>query len=154
METEVGWTLLAHPLFLTQVDKLASAVEELKAKRPESYSSHANTKLLAALYRLIYEIIPADPASASYRQGATLGPDYKHWFRAKFGAGRFRLFFRYDSKAKIIIYAWINDEQSLRTYGSKTDAYRVFKSMLERGNPPDSWEALVDHAQSLERPES
>jgi excisionase family DNA binding protein len=27
---------------------------------------------------------------------------------------RFRLFFRYDTKAKIIVFAWVNDEQTLR----------------------------------------
>jgi toxin YhaV len=30
----------------------------------------------------------------------------------------------------------------LRTYGGKTDAYKVFKGMLEDGNPPDDWVAL------------
>ena len=32
----------------------------------------------------------------------------RHWLRAKFGGGRFRLFFGYSSSAKIIIYAWVN----------------------------------------------
>ena len=63
--------------------------------------------------------------------------------RAKFGGQRFRLFFRYDSKAKVIVYAWVNDDDSKRTYGSKTDAYAVFKKMLDKGNPPDDWEALL-----------
>lgn len=144
-----GWTLLAHPLFLSQLEKLTLAVETLKAKKPESYAQSANTKLLAALYRLTFETIPADPTSTAYRQGLTLGPDYKHWFRAKFGSGRFRLFFRYDTASKIIIYAWVNDETSLRTYGAKTDAYHLFKSMLNDGNPPDDWPTLLAHAQSI-----
>ncbi|WP_082766388.1 type II toxin-antitoxin system YhaV family toxin [Paramesorhizobium deserti] len=58
------------------------------------------------------------------------------------GNGRFRLFFRYDTSAKIIIFAWVNDETTLRTYGAKTDAYKVFKGMLDDGNPPDDWAAL------------
>ncbi|WP_336742164.1 type II toxin-antitoxin system YhaV family toxin [Aureimonas altamirensis] len=32
--------------------------------------------------------------------------------------------------------------EEVRTYDAKTDAYRVFKGMLERGNPPDDWETL------------
>ncbi len=56
--------------------------------------------------------------------------------------GRFRLFFRYDSNAKVIIFAWVNDETKLRTYGATTGDYSVFKGMLDDGNPPDDWAAL------------
>ena len=45
-----------------------------------------------------------------------------------------------------LIFAWVNDENSLRTYGSKTDAYKVFKGMLDDGNPPDDWDALHKEA--------
>ncbi|OZB19106.1 MAG: toxin [Hyphomonas sp. 34-62-18] len=142
MLTINGWTLLAHPLFLDQLEKLIEAVEALKAKKPDEFQKHANTKLLAALNKLVFETIPADPTITAYRQGSTLGDDHKHWFRAKFGKGRFRLFFRYESKAKVIIFAWVNDETTLRTYGAKTDAYKVFKGMLDDGNPPDDWVSL------------
>lgn len=142
MLTINGWTILAHPLFLDQLEKLTGTVETLKAKKPDEYQKNANTKLLTALNKLVFQTIPADPTATVYRQGATLGDAYKHWFRAKFGNGRFRLFFRYESTAKVIIFAWVNDETTLRTYGAKTDAYNVFKGMLEDGNPPDDWAAL------------
>ena len=100
-----------------------------------------NTKLLAALTRLMFSRIPSDPLHKDYRQGGTLGAGNTHWFRAKFGNGRFRLFFRCSSKHRTIIFAWVNDENSLRTYGSKTDAYAVVQAMLESGNPPDDGEA-------------
>ncbi|MGS0649154.1 type II toxin-antitoxin system YhaV family toxin (plasmid) [Komagataeibacter nataicola] len=146
MITINGWTILAHPLFLDQLEKLTDAVEVLKAKKPKKYQREANTKLLAALSKLVFQTIPADPTATVYRQGSTLGVAHRHWFRAKFGNGRFRLFFRYDSTAKIIIFAWVNDETTLRTYGAKTDAYRVFKGMLEAGDPPDDWIALREAA--------
>jgi toxin YhaV len=139
-----GWHLFAHPLFPAQLEKLTVAVEKLQQSDPVGYQKTANAKLLAALRQLVFETIPSDPTRADYRQGGTLGSDRKHWFRAKFGNGRFRLFFRFDSKAKIIIFAWVNDEATLRTYGSKTDAYAVFRKMLDEGNPPDSWSALLD----------
>ncbi|MGE3708528.1 MAG: type II toxin-antitoxin system YhaV family toxin [Hyphomicrobiaceae bacterium] len=142
MLTINGWTILAHPLFLDQLEKLTDAVETLKAKKPDEYQRNASTKLLAALNKLVFQTIPADPTATVYRQGSTLGEAHKHWFRAKFGNGRFRLFFRYDSTAKIIIFAWVNDETTLRTYGAKTDAYEVFKGMLEDRSPPDDWAAL------------
>lgn len=139
-----GWHLFAHPLFLAQLEKLTVAVEKLQQRDPVGYQTTANAKLLAALRQLVFETIPSNPTRADYRQGGTLGSDRKHWFRAKFGNGRFRLFFRFDSKAKIIIFAWVNDETTLRTYGSKTDAYAVFRKMLDEGNPPDSWSALLE----------
>jgi toxin YhaV len=45
--------------------------------------------------------------------------------------------------AKIIVYTWVNDSDTLRTYGSKSDAYAVFKAMLDKGNPPEDWAALL-----------
>jgi toxin YhaV len=146
MLTINGWTILAHPHFLDQLEKLTEAVETLKAKKPDQHQRNANTKLLAALNKLVFQTIPADPTATAYRQGSTLGDGHKHWFRAKFGNGRFRLFFRYDMSSKIIIFVWVNDETTLRTYGAKTDAYKVSKGMLDDGNPPDDWAALCKAA--------
>ncbi|MGV3622584.1 MAG: type II toxin-antitoxin system YhaV family toxin [Archangium sp.] len=141
-----GWEVFAHPLFLDQVERLMTAVEKEKAKNPREYQFKANFKVLAAIHELVFVVIPADPTKPEYRQGNALGGEFKHWFRAKFGGQRFRLFFRFDTRAKIIVYAWVNDEDTLRTYGSKTDAYAVFRKMLNRGNPPDSWSELVKSA--------
>ena len=145
-----GRELFAHSLLLAQLEKLMAAVETLNAKKPDDYQSSANFKLLAALYELMFVTIPVDPTRPEYRQGNTLGDDYKHWFRAKFGGQRFRLFFRFGTQQKIIIYAWVNDEDTKRTYGSKNDAYAVFRKMLDNGNPPDDWSALLKTAQTPE----
>ncbi|MBK1636505.1 hypothetical protein CKO19_12255 [Rhodovulum adriaticum] len=53
-----------------------------------------------------------DPAAPAFRQGETLGEDRTHWFRANFFQ-QYRLFFRFDSTAKVIVLAWGNDEQSV-----------------------------------------
>jgi toxin YhaV len=42
---------------------------------------------------------------------------------------------------------WINDENSKRAYDSNTDAYRVFKKMLDNGSPPDNWHDFLKEAQ-------
>lgn len=144
-----GWTLYAHPLFLGQLEKLTVAVELAREKDAEGYASGANAKLLAAMRKLMFEVIPVDPARPEFRQGGTLGSARKHWFRAKFGNGRFRLFFRYKAAAKIIIFVWVNDSTTLRTYGSKSDAYAVFKAMLDKGNPPEDWDALLQMSMQL-----
>ena len=87
--------------------------------------------------RLVFETIRKTPpgrttAKAEHR---------KHWFRAKFGAGRLRLIFRYSTRAKIIVFAWVNDETTLRSYGARSDAYAVFRKMLDKGDPPEDWAA-------------
>lgn len=146
MATANGWDLFAHPLFLDQLERLTVAVEGSRKKDPRGWRKSANAKLLAALHKLVFETIPEDPTRPEYRQGVTLGRDRKHWFRAKFGGGRFRLFFRYSTSARVVIFAWVNDETTLRTYAAKTDAYAVFRKMLDRGNPPDDWAALMKAA--------
>lgn len=87
-----GWTVRAHPLLLYQLEKLTAAVEKQAQKDPDAYRNSANAKLLAALQSLLFDKIPQDPTSTSYVQGNTLGTSRRHWFRAKFGGGRFRLF--------------------------------------------------------------
>ncbi len=137
-----GWSLLFHDCLVEQLQKLKAASDRAEAADPTGFEANANTKLFRALSQLIFETVPSDPAREEYRQGNTMGTNYRHWRRAKIGR-RFRLFFRYDSKAKVIVFAWVNDEHTLRSAGSKSDPYAVFQKMLERGNPPDDWAALL-----------
>ena len=141
-----GWTVFAHPLFMAQVEALAWQVEALKQKDPAGYVKKNATKRLAAIAKLAFDVIPQDPSRAEYRQGATLGADRKHWFRAKFFQ-QYRLFFRYHAGARVIVYAWVNDDDTKRTYESSDDAYRVFRKMLESGHPPDDWDQLLSQAE-------
>lgn len=137
-----GWTILAHPLFIEQIEKLASTVEA-ETRKTGHGAAGPNAKLLAHLIDLAFDKIPRDPGNPSFRQGKTLGRSRQHWFRAKTGNGRYRLFYRFQSSARLIVYAWVNDGQSLRTRGSSTDAYAVFAGMLDRGKPPDDWPKLL-----------
>lgn len=131
-----GWTILAHPLFLEQIETLIVAAEAERAGGP-------NSKLLAHLLDLALDKIPRDPGGPAFRHGGSLRGDRKHWFRGKTGNGRYRLFYRFQSAARIIVYAWVNDAESSRTYGSSSDAYAVFSRILDAGNPPEDWNALV-----------
>lgn len=129
-----GWALYAHPCFQETYDALVAEVETLKGKDPENYQRKAATKLLAVVHKVIEEHITVNPSSPAFRHGKSLGSGKnKDWSRVKFGAGRYRLFFRYSEKEKVIILGWMNDENTLRTYGKKTDAYTVFSKMLKRG---------------------
>jgi len=137
-----GWNLLFHDCLIEQLQKLQSAAQRAKALDPQGFGANANVKLFNALSQLMLETVPNDPNREDYRQGNTMGTTFRHWRRAKIGR-RFRLFFRFDSKTKVIIFAWVNDENTLRSSGSKSDPYAVFQKMLERGHPPDDWAALV-----------
>lgn len=143
-----GWQLYAHPLFLDQLGRLLASVERAKKSNPEGWRGKADARLLAALRALVLDRIPRAPLSPEFRQGNTLGRERRHWFRAKFGGNRFRLFFRADSKAKVIVYAWVNDRDTLRKAGAGTDPYAVFGRMLASGNPPDDWLALLAASQA------
>lgn len=141
-----GWNLLFHECLSEQLKTLYSAAERAKQQDPKGFESNANVRLFTALSKLLFDVVPSDPNREEYRQGNTMGTAFRHWRRAKIGR-RFRLFFRFDSKTRIIIFAWVNDENTLRSSGSKSDPYIVFQRMLERGRPPDDWAALITASQ-------
>ncbi|HRD98786.1 MAG TPA: type II toxin-antitoxin system YhaV family toxin [Rubrivivax sp.] len=142
-----GWTIFAHPIFHDQLDSLTAQVEALKRKDPTGYVKKNATKRLTAIAKLAFEVIPQDPARPEYRQGNTLGDEHKHWFRAKFFQ-QYRLFFRFHVQAKVIVFAWVNDEDTKRAYESADDAYRVFRRMLDSGRPPSDWAQLLAEARA------
>nr|WP_318382212.1 type II toxin-antitoxin system YhaV family toxin [uncultured Enterobacter sp.] len=139
-----GWKIYAHPCFKHQYDELTAKVEALKKKAGNTtdYQKKKETKILAHMLKSIVAIT-CDPRSPAFRPGNSIGENYVKWSRVKFGNGRYRLFFRYDYNAKVVVLAWVNDEGTLRTYGSKKDAYKIFAQMLDGGNPPGEWAELL-----------
>jgi toxin YhaV len=140
-----GWSLYAYAAFGDAFEGLSDAVEDLRKKQPESYESHPKAKLLRRIIELILDEIPRDPNGAAYQLGNTLGGAHRHWRRAKF-LGRFRLFYRFSTAHKAIVYAWVNDETTLRKAGSRTDPYASFNKRLRDGDPPDGWDDLFRKA--------
>ena len=137
--------VFAHPLFLAQTEALTSQVEAFKRKDPVGYVKKNASKRLAAITKLAFDVIPQDPTRAEYRQGNTLGDEHKHWLRARFFQ-QYRMFFRYHAPSRVIVVAWVNDDDTKRAYESKDDAYRVFRKMLASGHPPDDWNQLLAEA--------
>jgi toxin YhaV len=144
-----GWHLRGWPGFNAQMAKLANEVRRLAAADPTGYRQHPQAKLLAVVRRLIADVISTDPNAAEFQLGNTLGPQHRHWRRAKF-SGRFRLFFRFHSPSATIVYASMNDAGTLRKAGGRTDPYAVFHQMLERGRPPTGWDELLDESTGLD----
>ena len=52
------------------------------------------------------------------------------------------------AQAKVIVFAWVNDEDSKRAYENADDAYRVFRRMLDTGHPPTEWAELLAEARA------
>ncbi|MEO6626253.1 MAG: type II toxin-antitoxin system YhaV family toxin [Burkholderiaceae bacterium] len=145
-----GWTVFAHPLLVAQLEALVRQVEALKRKDPTGFKKKNAGKRLAAITQLAFDVIPQDPTRSEYRQG-NLGDYHKHWFRAKFFQ-QYRLFFRYHARSRVIVFAWVNDENSKRAFESSHDACKVFRRMLERGHPPDDWGQLLAEAKDAIQP--
>ena len=139
-----GWRLYAFEPFAERLAALKKEVERLREKDPEGYHRHPTTVLLASVYRAVTETVPADPDHPQFRVGHSLGARYAHWRRIKRGLPpRYRLFYRFSSRpVQVIVYAWLNDEATLRKAEAKTDVYAVFQRMLARGEVPSDIEVL------------
>src|SRR5215208_3042857 len=146
-----GWTLHIWSELDARYASLRREVERLRAADPGGYRHAPATKVLAMLSALMFREIPADPGAREYRQGHTLGDDFAHWQRAKFFR-RFRLFFRYRTDRRAIVYVWLNDENTLRKAGAATDPYAVFAGMLGRGSPPDDFDSLLRTSRAMRTP--
>jgi toxin YhaV len=143
---ENGWALYAHPLFTVRLEQITASIEKAMANDPGGFHHHPAYKLFDAVSENILVNVPSDPAHVCYRQGKTLGRDFKHWFRVKKQGmpPRYRLFFQFRSEApKSIIYAWLNDEKTLRKDGDKNDVYAVFTAMLQNEKMPNSYTDLI-----------
>ena len=148
-----GWKLYVSDIFENQLNQLIKEVESIAEKDPDNFYNHPKYKLLIAIQDNIYRKIPLNPNDPKYRLGSTLGKKHSHWRRVKKNnlPDRYRLFFQFRSDSKTIIYAWFNDESTLRKDGAKTDVYTVFESMLKNGSPPSDWEALIKHASAMKK---
>ena len=128
-----GWRILLHPLVPQRMDEWSQ-----QAQRGDVRAQ----KLLAGLRKLMLEVVPSDPGHPQFFLGHSMGAEFAHWRRAKMYQ-RYRLFFRFSSEFKTIVFVWINDETTLRTHGATSDAYAVFSKMVRRGTPPDDLDALL-----------
>lgn len=141
-----GWTILFYDGFREQFDGLVNAVAELKATlKPEEFVVHPRAKFLKRVRQIVFQDIPSAPQSRAYELGNTLGAQNRHWRRAKLFE-RFRIFFRFSKSDRLIVYAWINDDKSLRTRGARNDVYGAFAARILKGDPPNDWAELVRRA--------
>ena len=144
--TNHGWQIWFGELFDARWRALRDTVKRLKTELDESrFATHPDVKLFAALVHIVHEIVPRDPEQTDFRLGKTLGDRFTGWRRVKRHGlpDRMRLFFKFSSAHKVIVFVWLNDQYTLRKDGSSSDPYAVFRSMLESGSPPDGFNELL-----------
>ncbi len=146
--SEGNWLSLIHPVFELELNNYEQLAANAQSKVGKDWVKTNAGKKFLALNKQVRELIPNNPSDQGYRLGDALGNRYTHWFRAKF-LQQYRIFFRYSSRSNVIVYAWVNNDDSLRAYGSKTDAYQVFRKMLESGMVPNSWDELMAESKRL-----
>jgi toxin YhaV len=145
---ETKWTKSIHPAFELEFNNYKALAAKAMSIVGEDWVKTRAGKKFIALNKQVRESIPSDPSNPEYRLGDSLGSSYTHWFRAKF-LQQYRIFFRYSTRSHAIVYAWVNNDDTLRAYGSKTDAYLVFRKMLESGKVPNSWDELMAESKRL-----
>ena len=140
-----GWQLFQFKPFAQRLQALTQDVVRLAQTDPTGYKQHPKTKLLASVYRSMTVTVPTKPADPVFQLGHSLGKTHGNWRRVKKGLPqRSRMFFMFASKPlAVVIYAWLNDEDTLREEGSRSDVYEVFKRMLERGEVPSNINDLM-----------
>jgi toxin YhaV len=133
-----SWLSLYFTAFQERLNNLEQAVRRIRQARPEQFAKHPTVKLLKAVVQAILREVPMKPANPLFEQ-YNLSERPCHWRRVKRRMPpRYRLFFQFSSLQSQIVFAWLNDESSLRQAGAKTDVYRVFKRLLDQGKVPDS----------------
>lgn len=143
-----SWNLYYFKLFADILDSLETEVTRLKAEKTlDEFRRHPKTLLLKSVIEQITKEVPSDPTQKKFLLGNTLGKQHTDWRRVKKGLPqRYRLFFKFSSAKKSIIYAWLNDESTYRKEGSKTDVYVAFQKLLTKGTVPSNIDQLIEQA--------
>ena len=118
--------------------------ENLITKDPDNFYHHTMYKFFESVTDCIKDRIFPHPDHSNFLLGNTLDKAHRDWRRAKNGLpNRYRLFFKFSSTDNAIVLAWLNDHSTLRKDGSKTDVYHVFQKMLNAGEIPTDFQALM-----------
>ena len=143
-----GWSIFFGEIFARQWIGFRARTRELKGSLPaDQFAAHPDVKLFAALVAIVHEVVPQDPSAKEFRLGKSLG-SHADWRRVKRHGlpNRWRLFFRFSSVEKVIVFVWLNDDATVRKEGAQTDVYKVFKAMLDAGQPPSDLDELLRKA--------
>ena len=138
-----GWHLLAHPLFLDQLERLLVAVERAKRTDNPGWQNKADARLLAALRALVLNSIPRDPwrrVPAGKYAGASAPALVSCQVRRQpLPAVLSRQLARQGDRLRL----GQRPRHAAQGRGGDRSLRSVRGRMLRRGNPPDDWPALL-----------
>ena len=130
MTVKNNYLLKAHEIFFQRARALNDVVKTLSKKlSDEELKQHETVKLAKRVYMATLEVIPQNPNDPAYY----LKDDLKKYRRYKQGLERYRLFFAFSTTPKIILYLYLNDQDTLRKEGSKHDPYEIFRGFVRQG---------------------
>ena len=119
-----------HQLYYRRIQQLKVRVKELKEQiPPEEFRQHETVKLALRIQEAEKEIVD-DPNRSDY----LLHRELRKFRRYKRGPGRYRILFCFSNHPPIIVFLYLNTEESLRKEGGRRDPYEEFKSLLHRGH--------------------
>jgi toxin YhaV len=137
-----GWLVLLHPEFAARYDELRQRARQLRGElSDDEFRKHSIVKLAASVQRLVTQIVPQDPNRLEFQ---LRGPLAQYRRAKKHGLPpRYRLFWIFSSRERIIIFLYLNDDSTLRKEGDKNDPYEVFERMVRRGEIGPDFESNV-----------
>ena len=138
--------------FAVQSQQLLTRLLVLLQQDPVAFPAHLEAEFFKKL-RTRMNMALVNPEASEYGLGNTLtkqnyggkslGAGYSNWRRIKNGMpDRYRLFFQFSSKARELIFAWLNDQRSIRRESHKNDVYAVFAKLLGSDAIPTDYKAL------------
>ena len=145
-------------LFAAQYGRMITRLLVLLQENPDSFAAHPEAKFFKKV-RTRMDTALGEPGAKEYEIGNTLenqcydgkklGKGYSGWRRIKNGMpDRYRLFFQFSSPSHELVFAWLNDERSIRRAGHKNDVYAVFARLLASGTIPTEYRLLREQSSS------
>lgn len=146
-----GWQLFGHPLFIERLDALVAEAEALAEVSPDDFHKHSlpNCMRRSRTQSCSVFLPTRAPQPTTWAILLVKTSDIGNGSRAGFLIGIVSSF-NIAACPKSIIYAWLNDNLTLRKAGARTDVYRVFRAMLEGGRMPNSFQELMRAATPME----
>lgn len=124
-----NYLLRYHDFYFQRIERLKKQVKELRRRLDdERFRQHKIVKLAYRIRQADQEIIPQGPNRPGYHLTGSL----KKYRRYKQGLQRYRLFFCFSDRPKIILYLYLNNEKHLRKAGDKGDPYEEFKRLVAK----------------------
>ena len=139
-----GWKLFYHPVFGDRYADLRDRARALKKHLSrDEFVRHPDVKLVAAVRRVVLEIIPDEPNRPDF----WLKDDLAKFRRVKhYGLpDRYRLFYVFSDQQKVVIVLYLNESRTLRKQGAKTDPYEVFGEMVRSGQIGADFDENLTH---------